>query len=296
MRALWMTSLRPIGKSLENDKIQELFVNSLENFGSKITLSLTQFDDDGVREYIKNKKINNFFINFPRNKLPLGTKYSNKIMLDNALDQYLENNFEYLVYSTADILLPNNLFEEIDFIDQKFGKNKEFCSLVFPNILKKNGYIKSYTTPHYGIDLFIFKLKKTSVLKLKQAIRSWDQYDWGINDNFYVSVCELLKLPIFNIYKNIEIIKFENDFKTINENRGWQIESWKKNQKYFINFLKKNNISIFYAYGSYYYLLIKIFKLRDFNIKLLIVYLKFYINFPIHLIYKIINFFIFKKN
>ena len=235
MNALWMTSLRPIGKSLENDKIQELFVNSLENFGSKITLSLTQFDDNGVKEYIDNKKINKFFINFPRNKLPSGTKYSNKIMLENALDQYLKNNFEYLIYSTADILLPNNLFEEVENIERKLGKNKEFCSLVFPNILNKNGYIKSYTTPHYGIDLFIFKLKKISVIKLKKAIKSWKQYDWGINDNFYVSVCELLNLPIFNIYKKIEIIKFENDFKTINENRGWQINSWKKNQKYFIN-------------------------------------------------------------
>ena len=168
--------------------------------------------------------------------------------------------------------------------------------LVYPNILVKNGKIKSLNAPHYGIDIFIFKLNKTSVKKLIKSIKYWDQYDWGINDNFYVSVCELLKLPIFNIYKNIEIIKFENDFKSINENRSWQIESWKKNQKYFINFLKKNNISVFYAYGSYYYLLIKIFKLRDFNIKLLIVYLKFYLNFPIHLIYKIINFFIFKKN
>ena len=296
MNALWMTSLRPIGKSLENDKIQELFVNSLENFGSKITLSLTQFDDNGVKEYIDNKKINKFFINFPRNKLPSGTKYSNKIMLENALDQYLKNNFEYLIYSTADILLPNNLFEEVENIERKLGKNKEFCSLVFPNILNKNGYIKSYTTPHYGIDLFIFKLKKISVIKLKKAIKSWKQYDWGINDNFYVSVCELLNLPIFNIYKKIEIIKFENDFKTINENRGWQINSWKKNQKYFINFLKKNNISLFYAYGSYYYLLMKILKLRDFNINLLIVYLKFYAKFPIHLINKIINLLIFKKN
>ena len=296
MNALWMTSLRPIGKSLENDKIQELFVNSLENFGSKITLSLTQFDDNGVKEYIDNKKINKFFINFPRNKLPSGTKYSNKIMLENALDQYLKNNFEYLIYSTADILLPNNLFEEVENIERKLGKNKEFCSLVFPNILNKNGYIKSYTTPHYGIDLFIFKLKKISVIKLKKAIKSWKQYDWGINDNFYVSVCELLNLPIFNIYKKIEIIKFENDFKTINENRGWQINSWKKNQKYFINFLKKNNISLFYAYGSYYYLLMKILKLRDFNINLLIVYLKFYAKLPIHLINKIINLLIFKKN
>ena len=295
MRALWMTSLRPIGKSLENDKIQEIFLNSLDTFGSKITLSLTQFDDVGVKDYIDNKKINKFFINFPRNSLPFGTKYSNKIMLNNALDQFIENSFDYLVYSTADIFLPNNLFDEIDIIEQRLGKDKEFCSLVFPNILKKNGNIKSYTTPHYGIDLFIFKLKKKSALKLKEAIKCWDQYDWGINDNFYVSVCELLELPIFNMYKNIEIIKFENDFKTIDENRGWQIDSWKKNQKYFINFLKKNNISILYAYGSYYYLLIKIFKLRNFSFKLLIVYLKFYIYTPIHLINKIINFFTFKK-
>ena len=291
-----MTSLRPIGKSLENDKIQELFVKSLENFSSKITLSLTQFDDYGVKEYIDNKKINKFFINFPSKNLPSGTKYSNKIMLDNALDQYLENNFEYLVYSTADILLPNNLFEEIESIKQKIGKDKEFCSLVFPNILNKNGNIKSYTTPHYGIDFFIFRLTKRSVLKLKKSIKSWDQYDWGINDNFYVSVCELLKLPIFNIYKNVEIIKFENDFKTINENRSWQVNSWKKNQKYFIKFLKKNNISLFFAYGSYYYLLIKIFKLRDLNVKLSIVYFKFYIKTPIHLIKKLIDIFSFKKN
>jgi hypothetical protein len=164
MTALWMTSLRPVGKSLENDKIQELFINSLESFSSDITLSLTQFDDHGVEEYINNKKINKFFINFPRNKLPKGTKYSNKIMLDNALDQYLENNFDYLVYSTADILLPKKLFKEVETIEQKLGKDKEFCSLVFPNILKKNGYIKSYTTPHYGIDLFIFKIKKKSVI------------------------------------------------------------------------------------------------------------------------------------
>ena len=33
-------------------------------------------------------------------------------MLDNALDQYInEGDFHYLVYSTADIIVPNNLFK-----------------------------------------------------------------------------------------------------------------------------------------------------------------------------------------
>ena len=114
-----MTSLRPIGKSEENDKIQELFVKSLQIFDARITLSLTQFDDYGVKEYIDKKNLNTYFVNFPKKKLPLGTKYSNKIMLENALDQYLENNFEYLVYSTADILLPNNLFDEVEKIKKK---------------------------------------------------------------------------------------------------------------------------------------------------------------------------------
>ena len=48
-------------------------------------------------------------------------------MLDNALDQYLENNFEYLVYSTADILLPGNLFEEVENIKSRIGKDKNFA-------------------------------------------------------------------------------------------------------------------------------------------------------------------------
>ena len=51
-----------------------------------------------------------------------------------------------------------------------------------------------------------------------------------------------------------------------------------------------------YAYGSYYYLLLKILKLRDLNINLIIVYLKFFLNTPKNLIYKFINFFNFKKN
>ena len=46
MNALWMTSLRPIGKSIENDKIQDLFIKSVQNIGRSIKFSLTQFDDD----------------------------------------------------------------------------------------------------------------------------------------------------------------------------------------------------------------------------------------------------------
>ena len=113
MKILWMTSLRPIGASKENDKIQNLFINSVQNIDKNIKFSLTQFDDSGVQNYIKKKKINSFFVNYKKKFLPKGKKYSNKIMLINALNQYLNNGFNYLVYSTADIIIPTNIFDEM---------------------------------------------------------------------------------------------------------------------------------------------------------------------------------------
>ena len=286
MSILWMTSLRPIGKSIENDKIQDLFIKSVNNIDKSIKFSLTQFDDDNVQEYLIKNKINCYFSNIEKKKLPRGKKYSNKLMLENGLNQFLKDDFKYFIYSTADLLIPKNIFSHIESI-KEFNSSDECCALVYPNILKKNGLIKSVTTPHYGIDIFIFKITKKSAEKLKNAILNWHQYDWGINDNFYVSVCELLNLPICNIYKDITIIKHENDFKTINENRDWQINSWNENQKYFINFLKDNNLSKLYATGSYYYLLLKIFRLKDMSINLVITYIKFYLKLPLALLSKI---------
>ena len=290
MSVLWMTSLRPIGKSTENDKIQDLFIKSVQDIEKSIKFSLTQFDDDNVEKYISEKKINCYFSNIEKKKLPNGKKYSNKLMLENALNQFLKYDFEYFVYSTADILIPKNIFSHIENM-KEFISLDEFCTLIYPNILQKNGSIKSVSDPHYGIDIFIFKINKKSVEKLKNAILNWDQYDWGINDNFYVSVCKLLNLPICNIYKDISILKFENDFKTINENRDWQINCWKENQKYFLNFLNNNNLSKLYATGSYHYLLIKIFRLKDMNISLIKTYFKFYLKTPLLIFKKIIKLF-----
>ena len=288
MNVLWMTSLRPIGKSSENDKIQDLFIKSVQNIEKPIKFSLTQFDDDNVEEYLIKNKINCYFLNVEKKKLPSNKKYSNKLMLENGLNQFLKSDFNYFIYSTADLLIPKNIFFHIENM-KEFNSYHEFCALVYPNILKKNGIIKSVTTPHYGIDIFIFKITKKSAEKLKNAILNWHQYDWGINDNFYVSVCELLNLPICNIYKDITIIKHENDFKTINENRDWQINSWNENQKYFLSFLEDNNLPKLYATGSYYYLLFKIFKLKDMNINLAITYIKFYLKLPFALLNKLVK-------
>ena len=64
-----------------------------------------------------------------------------------------DNEFQYLIYSTADIIVPNNLFKILSKI-----KYENFCALVFPNTHVTNGAIKNNFWPHYGIDLIIFKI------------------------------------------------------------------------------------------------------------------------------------------
>ena len=112
MKALWIVSFRPIGRSRINDFFQGIFVDSVKSLDFDITFSLTQFGEPNVQEFIKKKEIKNIYIDVPKNSLPEGKKYSNKLMLDNALNQFIDkDDFQYLIFSTADIIVPSNLFK-----------------------------------------------------------------------------------------------------------------------------------------------------------------------------------------
>jgi hypothetical protein len=283
MKALWLVSFRPIGKSKINDLFQSVFVDSIKSLDFDITFSLTQFDEPNVKEFIEKKEIKNIYKNISKSKLPNNKKYSNKLMLDNALEQFVDgsNDFQYLIYSTADIIVPNNLFKSLSKI-----KLENYCAFIYPNTHSTNGSIKNSFWPHYGIDLIIFKISKEKAILFQKIIKSYNQYDWGINENFYIAASEVLKLKTINIVKNSNVIKFDNDFQSFAEDRSWQSLSWKENQGYLLNFLAHNNLSKMYAYGSYYYLLFKVFNFKDLNFNLFLSYLIFY---PYNFIRKIIT-------
>ena len=63
MKALWLVSFRPLGKSKINDFFQNIFIDSISAIDFDITFSLTQFDEQNVTEFIEKKKIKNHFIN-----------------------------------------------------------------------------------------------------------------------------------------------------------------------------------------------------------------------------------------
>ena len=70
MKALWLVSFRPMGKSKKNDVYQNLFVDSVNALDLDVTFSLTQFDKENVLDFVRKKKIKNIYNNFPKKNLP----------------------------------------------------------------------------------------------------------------------------------------------------------------------------------------------------------------------------------
>jgi len=286
MKLLIATSFRPFGFSKDNDLYQTMFINSLKCLDCNLTICATQFDDIGVENFLKKSKLNYIYNNIPKNNLPPKKKYSNQKIFLKALIEFCkdENDDDFFIYSTSDILFPSNLINELK-------KKRDFfnVSLIYPNTLIRNGKMINYYDVVYGIDIIIFRINKTKAKLFLRSLEDWNHYDWGIQENFLLSVADLLNLPIFNLIKNMDLIKFENNLTEINEDRSWQIKSWNLNRIYLINFLKKNHLSLLYAKGSYYYLLYKIFNFKDLNLRILIIYFKIYLFYFPKALFKIYN-------
>ena len=168
MKALWWTSFRPFGVSNDNDNTQNIFLNSIKNYKSNITLIVTQFGEKNVKKTLARYDINFIFKEYPKKKLPIGERFSNKIMCENALQEYCKksSDYHYLIYSTCDIIAPNNLLEELKNIEYK-----NFMAYVFPNTLIKNGKLFNKINPIYGVDIIIFKIDKKIAKKFGEKAK-----------------------------------------------------------------------------------------------------------------------------
>ena len=148
MRLLWSTSFRSFGKSNENDIIQKNFLSSLISKKIDLTLFVTQFGELGVEDEIKNKQLK-YIYRDAKNKIPHGKKYSNKYMLKYSLEEFLQKDYDYYIHSTADLIVPSNMIENVT----KFKSNNTLF-FIFPNTMVVNGKIIDPSNPIFVIDIF----------------------------------------------------------------------------------------------------------------------------------------------
>ena len=284
MKLLWSTSFRSFGNSVNNDIIQKNFLNSFKSLNLDITLFVTQFGEDKVESQLKEQSIK-YIYKDAKDKIPINKKYSNKYMLKYSLEEFLSSEYDYYVHSTADLILPFNIKESL----LKFKNKTNTLFFIFPNTLVVNGKLINPNSPVFGIDIFIYKIDKTIAKLMLHLVEDWQQYDWGIVDNFLISISDKIKLNFVNLYKNSNIIKFENDFYSFGENSSSQKLSWIENNHNYLKFLKKNRINSLYAKGSYYFLALQFFRIKDLNLMLFICYLKLFFNFFLHSLKKVLS-------
>ena len=67
MKILWQVSFRPLNQSKSNDSVQSTFLDNVKKFDADITFSITQFDDYGVKNFLKKKKLKKNFLIIQKN-------------------------------------------------------------------------------------------------------------------------------------------------------------------------------------------------------------------------------------
>ena len=249
MKVLWVTTFRSFGISKKNDILQKKFLKNLQKLKCKIKLCVTIFNEVNVEKNVNVKGIETIFFK-NKKKLLHNSKYSQSICMQNAMKLF-DENYDCIIWSTADISIPQNFVNKI----QSY-KEKDILMTIFPMYYARSkNQIDSYSSD-WGLDLFVLKINtKEKVKKLKKIINQCPNFGWGCYEHFFASISDALNIRFINICKNLVIKKYNNDRKAFNDFRKNEIVSWKINQKYLLKYLKKNDLSSFFASGSMYYLI-----------------------------------------
>lgn len=253
-------TFRDFNKKDKNYFDQIRYVKKILKYNKlNIKFAITQFNEKKVKKILNIIPHDKLF--YFKERIPKKYRWSHSKVLINGLKVFNKNDFDYIIWSSTDILINKDIF--------LFLKNNDMPKIYtfFPNINKEK-----YNKTFFGMDFFAFKISKKNATLLIKILKKYPNYNWGIFEHFLFSFSDLLNLQIENLFSNGKIFKFDNNKKQ--DVLDWQKKSWLKNQIIFEKFLKKNRISLLYSKGSMYYLLYRLFNLRKLNRNLILIYLK----------------------
>ena len=125
-KVLWCTSFRPVGVSKKNDKIQNEFIPICRSDVFDIDICAAQFGEPGVRQALEEKGLNYFHKDYTP---PKGTKYSQSIILDFGLTEFIEKgDYDFFVWSTCDFTFDKSFLK--DLVDS--NNTDEWCNFILP--------------------------------------------------------------------------------------------------------------------------------------------------------------------
>lgn len=231
-------------KGTENDKIQHLFLESLEKQSYKnFDLVVTLFGETRVKEEVSKYSINSFFYDHGRAE---DYRYSLSYVLLNGIKHAEERYENYIIlWTTCDVIYPPDFFYGII---QSYSYNIIGTShphRIYSSISefeRKFTTIKS--TPNSGFDVLFFDKAFFSNKNILYSVKNFIFTDWGLYEHFLIALAELNKnSKKINLYPEFEIEKIENNRKLVGESIKFIHKSYKRNFYVFKQFLSKYNIT-----------------------------------------------------
>jgi len=241
------TTLRDF-KNTENDKIQKMFLKSIEDQTYKnIELVVSLFGENSVQNEIRKYSFKSVFF---QNELD-NYKYSHTVVVSNALKYANSQTNEYiLLWTTADVIYPTDFFEKIlknYYHRPTIGTSHPHESCESITDFQNNNKKKNKTNLFSGFDLLYFDSKFLNNPLINNFVTNVYFYNWGIFEHFLISLNEFVDdVTMINLYEEVKCYKIENNRKLVNETNNFLAESHKINSETFINFLKENKITLNY--------------------------------------------------
>ncbi|MGC9031683.1 MAG: hypothetical protein ACP5H7_02915 [Minisyncoccia bacterium] len=230
-------------KGVDNDKIQELFLKSLQDQSYKnFELIITIFKEKNVENTINKFNLPVRFFYCPSGDY----KYSHTEVLLNCI-KTARSNLEncIIIWSTADVIFENNFFEFINGNLPKYAVATSHPHIIYRSI---NDFItgeKPLLSLGTGMDVVIFDGLFFSNEEVVNDIESYKNINWGLFEHFLSALAYLYAEHRINFYYQIKIKKIVNDLKNLNENvpkqDNYNIVSFK-------NFLKDKKLSYNFFY------------------------------------------------
>jgi hypothetical protein len=231
-------------KGTENDRIQRLFLRSLEsqkyqNFEIVVTL----FGEKEVKGELEKFNLKSFFYDGESD----GFRYSLTQVVLNAIGHAEKNeNENYIVlWTTCDIVLDDNFLYRIikNYKINSIGTSHPHTMYSSVDDYENNrSCIKSGL--FNGFDLIYFDKEFLQTEKVSKSLKKYVYNDWGIFEHFLVSLGAVGNNPdMINLYEDAKIYKIENERNLTNEPSQFLINSHMRNSLTFKNFIRDNSLS-----------------------------------------------------
>ena len=232
-----------------NDDIQKKFLTSIEDQSYKdFEVVVTLFGEKNVRNELNKYSFMTSFYDGSTGDY----RYTLSDVINNAIDYAFEEYNDFiLLWTTCDVIFEVDFFKNVVLAMEKSEVGTSHPHLSYSSIedysLTRN---INFGELFSGFDLIFFSSRFID-LRIRELLKDFKFYDWGVFEHFLISLAELKsrrgqKVKLINIFESSKIIKIENDRVLTNEPNSFLIKSHQRNSVTFTEYLRLNKLPLIY--------------------------------------------------